>query len=215
MIMFADDNRLNPSHISLYMALFQLWNLHHFENPISIARDEMKKLSKIGSNNTYVKCLRDLSEWRYIDYKPSYNPYKGSLVNLYNFDTGTVQALRHNHVKIDTGTVQALRPSINILKHNKQKGRETEFSPPTLEALKIFFKKMIEEKRINVSATQESEKFFNHYQSNGWKVGKNPMQDWQAAATSWLLKSSEFNKSEKPISGHLHTNQNKDYDQPL
>jgi hypothetical protein len=28
-------------------------------------------------------------------------------------------------------------------------------------------------------------KWFNHYTSNGWKVGKNPMKDWKAAVHTW------------------------------
>jgi hypothetical protein len=28
-------------------------------------------------------------------------------------------------------------------------------------------------------------KWFNHYKSNGWKVGKNPMKDWKAAVHTW------------------------------
>lgn len=28
----------------------------------------------------------------------------------------------------------------------------------------------------------DCEKFFNHYQSTGWKVGRNPMKDWKASA---------------------------------
>ncbi len=214
-IMIAEDDRLSPGHVSLYMALFQLWNLNHFENPISITREEMKQASKVGSNNTYVKYLKELTEWNYIQYKPSYNPFIGSEVNLYRFDTSTVQALIQERLKSGTGTVQALIPPINNIKLYKHKERETDFEPPTLEALKIFFKKMTEQKRLKISSNQETEKFYNHYQSNGWKVGKNPMQDWQAAAQSWLLKSAEFNKSEKPLYGHLHTNQNKDYDQPV
>ena len=45
---FIEDNRLNPSHISLYLALFQYWNLNRFSNPVSICRGEIMKLSKIG-----------------------------------------------------------------------------------------------------------------------------------------------------------------------
>lgn len=213
--MIAEDDRLSPGHVSLYMALFQLWNLNHFENPISITRAEIKQASKVGSNNTYVKYLKELTVWNYIQYKPSYNPFIGSEVNLYRFDTSTIQALIQERLKNGTGSVQALIPPINNIKLYKHKERETEFTPPTLEALKIFFKKIIAEKRLNLTASQEAEKFYNHYQSNGWKVGKNPMQDWQAAATSWLLKSAEFSKPENPLSGHLHTNQYKDYDQPL
>jgi hypothetical protein len=31
----------------------------------------------------------------------------------------------------------------------------------------------------------EGVKFFDYYQSNGWKVGKSPMKDWQAACRNW------------------------------
>ena len=30
-----------------------------------------------------------------------------------------------------------------------------------------------------------SGKFFDHYESNGWKVGKNSMKSWQAAVRKW------------------------------
>jgi hypothetical protein len=31
-----------------------------------------------------------------------------------------------------------------------------------------------------------ADKCFNYYQSNGWRVGKNPMKDWQAACQTFL-----------------------------
>lgn len=30
--------------------------------------------------------------------------------------------------------------------------------------------------------------FIGYYESNGWKVGKNPMKDWQAAVRSWWAR---------------------------
>ncbi len=32
--------------------------------------------------------------------------------------------------------------------------------------------------------------FFNYYESQGWKVGKNPMKQWKSAATGWLTRSN-------------------------
>ena len=32
------------------------------------------------------------------------------------------------------------------------------------------------------------DKFFNHYESNGWMVGKNKMKDWQASYRTWEPK---------------------------
>ncbi len=78
------DNRLNPTHISMYMAIFQFWNINHFQNPISICRNQVMRVSKICSNATYHKCIKELNEYGYLEYFPSFNPYKGSLVHLFN-----------------------------------------------------------------------------------------------------------------------------------
>jgi len=81
----ANDRQLNPTHISLYMSLFQFWNYNRFKNPISISRDEIMRISKISSKATYHKCLKALHAQGYIKYEPSYNPFKGSHVFLFNF----------------------------------------------------------------------------------------------------------------------------------
>lgn len=31
----------------------------------------------------------------------------------------------------------------------------------------------------------EAQRFWDYYQSNGWKVGRNPMKDWKAAVRNW------------------------------
>jgi hypothetical protein len=132
----ATDERLNPTHISMYVSLFQFWNINRFINPISISRNELMKVSKISSKATYHKCMKELNDWQYLKYKPSYNPYKGSLVYLFNFSTGEIekneppnlfnsqpsseQALVVQHTKIGTSIEQAQEPYININKHNKQ-----------------------------------------------------------------------------------------------
>lgn len=51
--------------------------------------------------------------------------------------------------------------------------------------------------RIGLEAGQiESSKFVNYYESNGWKVGKNPMKNWKASANTWIIK---FNENAKGI----------------
>jgi hypothetical protein len=81
----GSDKTLNPTHVSLYMSLFQFWNCNRFKNPISISRDEVMRISKISSKATYHKCLKNLHFLGYINYEPSYNPFKGSHVYLFNF----------------------------------------------------------------------------------------------------------------------------------
>ena len=81
----ANDKTLNPTHVSLYMSLFQFWNCNRFKNPISISRNEVMRISKISSKATYHKCLKNLHALGYINYEPSHNPFKGSHVYLINF----------------------------------------------------------------------------------------------------------------------------------
>jgi hypothetical protein len=131
----AIDKTLNPTHVSLYIALFQFWNCNRFKNPISINRDEVMRISKISSKATYHKCLKNLHNLGYINYEPSYNPFKGSHVILFNFSEDlkplpkserkpkneppnelvSEQALNKSCTSSETGTEQALVPSINYI----------------------------------------------------------------------------------------------------
>lgn len=131
----AIDKTLNPTHVSLYIALFQFWNCNRFKNPISINRDEVMRISKISSKATYHKCLKNLHTLGYINYEPSYNPFKGSHVILFNFSEDlkplpkserkpkneplnelvSEQALNKSCTSSETGTEQAVVPSINYI----------------------------------------------------------------------------------------------------
>ncbi len=129
----SKDDRLNPTHISLYVSLFQFWNACRFHNPISISRSEAMKVSKICSKATYHKCIRELNDYGYLSYHPSYNPFKGSLVYLFNFRTGSEQAVNGSHTKNETRTEQALVPYINNTNNNKL---QTEVNEATFQKIK-------------------------------------------------------------------------------
>ena len=245
-----EDNRLNPTHISLYLALFQFWNLNRFRNPISISIFKFMKLIKFYDFLSYHKCIKELQEFGYIEYIPSFNPYKGSLVNLFSFDnseaiqnlnmkrikkqTASEQVANRMRIKIDTGSEQALIPSINStnslnnkqLKDNdhsrifdeenlllKKKNRSIEI-PPNISEVEMYF--------LEKDSTKfEAERFFNHYESNGWLVGgKSKMKNWEAAARNWLLNTKKFNNTSNSSSfangvelkpNHLNATTNKSY----
>jgi hypothetical protein len=230
------DDRLGPLHISMYVSLFQFWNAGRFKNPISISRGELMRLSKISAKATYHKCMRELNDYGYIRYEPSFNPIKGSKVYLFNFETASEQVSESSHTKIETGREQVEEPYINNTnnsnsKHLKQQPHENTSSdfdrvgkqekekssakreregfgvPDSIEEVKEYFE---QESSTNI----EAEKFYNHYQSNGWKVGgRSAMQDWQAAARNWILNVGKFSNSQKP--SLLHTTQEKNYGEPL
>ncbi|MDU2467537.1 MAG: phage replisome organizer N-terminal domain-containing protein [Veillonella sp.] len=58
------------------------------------------------------------------------------------------------------------------------------FEKPTLSEIEQY----CIERNNNVNAEQ----FFDYYESNGWKVGKNSMKDWKAAVRTW--ERSEYRK---------------------
>ena len=66
----------------------------------------------------------------------------------------------------------------------------TKFQPPTLPEILHHF---IEKQFPAVQAQQ----FFDYYTSNGWRVGKNPMKDWKAAASGWVSRSRDFGKGKQ------------------
>jgi hypothetical protein len=203
-IRIGEDSRLNASHVSMYLALFLIWNHHRFQTPLSINRSEVMKISKIGSGATYHKCMTDLHQWGYLKYEPSHNPLKGSLIYLFNFDTSTEQVLEQLPEQL---VEQVLYTSINNTKQNKLTNSKN-FSVPPIEEIKDFF-------HSNKSEIKEADKFFNYYEANGWLVGgKSKMRNWKAAAKNWMANSSKFqNPSEKRT--YLHVEQNKDYSVPL
>lgn len=58
------------------------------------------------------------------------------------------------------------------------------FEKPTLSEIEQYCM----ERNNNINASQ----FFDYYESNGWKVGKNSMKDWKAAVRTW--ERSEYRK---------------------
>ncbi len=249
----ATDERLNPTHVSMYVSLFQFWNANRFKNPLSISRNELMKVSKISAKATYHKCMRELNEWQYLQYKPSYNPFKGSLVYLFNLQVGDEQVLIAHHTKNKTSIEQAQEPYINSLniknktltnldKQTKKivvQNLNGSTPSPVGEGWGEVQKEKLRQKKKNVIAKNEAfctlqqvqeyfktqsyraieaEKFYNYFQSNGWLVGgRTKMKDWKAAARNWMINATKFAKRKDSKSGpkNLHTNQNKNFNEPL
>ncbi len=145
------DDTLTSAHISLYMALFQYWNYNRFQNPFPVYRDNIMNLSKIGSKNTYHKCVKALHEAKYIYYHPSpskFLPVKVSIgrldiqeepasrykqLDLFNADTGksaspkndtdSVPDLTATGTDFDTGTVSNLGHNIKHKHFNKTESK--------------------------------------------------------------------------------------------
>lgn len=81
------------------------------------------------------------------------------------------------------------------------------FTKPTLEEVREYC-----DTRAN---DVDPEQFFDHYESNGWMVGKAPMKDWRAAVRNWerrdlrdrsARKESSFERSLREFDRMYGTN---------
>lgn len=74
---------------------------------------------------------------------------------------------------------QACKQASNTSNTSKKEGR---MKRPTLEEVEAE----IEARGYHVDARA----FIAYYDSNGWKVGKNPMKSWKSALTTWERRDS-------------------------
>lgn len=63
------------------------------------------------------------------------------------------------------------------------------FVKPSLEELTEYFRER------GITQDAEAAKFHDYYESNGWRVGKNPMKDWRSAVRNWIRQSGNFSRS--------------------
>ncbi len=85
----ADDARIGSTHISIYMALLQQWNINGGNNPVTIERTIIMKAAKINARQTYNKCINELQEYGYIIYEPCSNQFEASIIYLKNVEMKT------------------------------------------------------------------------------------------------------------------------------
>ena len=71
---------------------------------------------------------------------------------------------------------------------------KTHFTKPTIEEVEEYIKS----RHTDVDAN----KFWNYYESNGWKVGRNPMKDWKACIRTWERNTGHTSKQPKEEDRH-------------
>lgn len=69
----------------------------------------------------------------------------------------------------------------------------------------LLLKPSLEEVKLQAAKIglpdDEAESFFYHYESNGWKVGRNPMKCWLSALSGWRVRWMQRQRERKGITG--------------
>src|SRR5690606_7749816 len=136
------------------------------------------------SKTTYHIHLKNLNDWGYLQYFPSFHPARGSRIKMSIFGTGTDTS---TYTKTGTSSVHKLasrvpEPGQNLVssKNLKQKENLNKLDKPKneLEVLAFF-------KRKNWPAI-EGKKFYTYYQSKNWKLSDGFQN------TNWKERAKNF-----------------------
>jgi hypothetical protein len=213
---FNNDIRIKQGHITLYLAFFQKWNREFFKKTLTVNRELIMERAKIRSKTTYHNYLRDLNDWGYLQYFPSYHPARGSRIKLPKFGTAAGTATGTSTVHKMANSVP--EPGQNMVPFLKHKTKENLNKRPRpfneLEVL-LFFKE-------NKWSADEGKKFFAYYQSKNWELSRGlKISDWKTAAFNYVEKGFVAkHERTNPFSGFVdnlkkYQNPNKKFDEPL
>lgn len=109
---------------------------------------------------------------------------KYSLITLVNYRK--FQDIPETSTNKPTSKLTSNQPATNQQLTTREQGKQREqgsnmrakrFTPPTVDDVRAY----CEERGNHVDA----QRFVDFYTANGWKVGKNSMQDWKAAVRTW------------------------------
>lgn len=88
-------------------------------------------------------------------------------------------AVGHQRPKPQDTSVLQERSIEHPLKIQSERTRKTKFQKPTAEQVQAY---AAEQNQPSFDAGQ----FCDYYESNGWRVGRNPMKDWRATVRRWM-----------------------------
>ena len=88
----------------------------------------------------------------------------------------------NENVNVNVNVNENVNENVNV----NDRERKRIFSPPAKNEVEEFFLN-------NGSSETEANRFYNHFQSNGWLVGgRSKMKDWNAAARNWISRSASY-----------------------
>jgi len=156
---------------------------YEINKDVNLFLQELFDLGLIETKNGIIKIKNFLNHQR-ID-----KPQKSKLSDIFMSDSwkGSEQSAK--------GSEESRLIEVN---RSKKKLNKKEENIKEIKTSRIVFVKPTKTEIIDyINENQlkvDSETFFDHYESNGWKVGKVPMKDWKATLRNWDRKTKEVKK---------------------
>lgn len=185
-------------------------------NPRSIATKENNNVSELNDNDLPPYNQENFDINSYFGEPCSNSPYENAPV-----DTSQISDIPLYAQDITTKntftpeTVTSIPPAVSnvpagqtpVQVQEEEKPKQKRFVKPTLQEItEVMAVKIREKYGSNVQdalINDQAESFLNYYESNGWKVGKNPMKNWHCAIGNWIKNIKTYSTAGTGTSGAL------------
>lgn len=115
--------------------------------------------------------------------------YESSHVTRYESSHNTI--INNTSIKNKREDAPAKTTSLNSsseIQKEKIAAKRKRFQPPTLEEVEAHMLHIVD----STTATKQASLFYNYYESNGWKVGRNKMKKWKSSASGWIERMNNY-----------------------
>ena len=176
---FDNPEKISPNHSAIYFFAIEHNNRLGWRKKFGFPSQMTMDAIGIKKHSTYIRYFNDLVDWGFFELiQKSQNQYSSNIISLINAMPKKGEALDKamvNHAAKQSETIGQSKGS--IYKQETKKQITSKFIPPTIIEIKDY----CTERKNRV----DPNKFYNHYESNGWLVGKNKMKNWKAAVRNW------------------------------
>jgi hypothetical protein len=186
-------------------------------NPRSIATKENSNVSELNDNDLPPYNQENFDINSYFGEPCSNSPYENAPV-----DTNQMSDIPQNSLYVQDvttkntftpETVTSIPPAVSNVPavqppvQEEEKPKQKRFVKPTLQEItEVMAVKIREKYGSNVQdalINDQAENFLNYYESNGWRVGKNPMKNWHCAIGNWIKNIKTYSTAGTGTSGAL------------
>lgn len=201
---WMECNQLSTSAISLWHALMHMANKSGWQEWFTVPVATLELKTGLSRSAIY-RARNTLHQAGRIEFKDR----GGKMCSLYlikplvchtDTQSGTQSGTQSEH-KAERFPEHKAGP---LYKPN-QTNNNTPYNPPVGDVEKEESKRFVKPTENEVAAyckkrgnTIDAAAFVAFYDSNGWKVGKNPMKDWKAAVITWEKKRKQELASSQP-----------------
>ena len=178
------------SEQSVRTALKQLCLTHHITQSVTqwVTQGLTHPLTHSGTLVTicnydrYSGCFKESNT---LSNTPSNTGSNTPLNTAANNDIRNIEENKENKEVVIESVVAQPQQTPTTPKERKKRSSSA-FVKPTLEECMAY----AQEKGYN----WDVERFFNFYESNGWRVGRNPMKNWKAAMSNWNKHEPQYSQ---------------------